>query len=182
MTGKRSAPDALKDGAKVSAAILIVSAALFLVLSAIVIVYTVGIRSKNSTVRNAARRFHHAVGNRLQMRSAGTPGTYASVIRHQGRTTGRTYLTPVWAAPTEDGFVIAIVYGPSTDWLKNVLAAGTAAIVHHGGTCAVGQPEIVPMDSVRAYFPATIARTQRLVDVDQCLRVRRVKAAQAPAA
>jgi len=55
-------------------------------------------------------------------------------------------------------------------------------MVQEGETCAGGQPEIVPMDSVRAYFPARIQRTQRLVGVDRCLRVRRIKAAQAPAA
>jgi hypothetical protein len=69
-------------------AILIVLAVLVPALSAIAIVYALGIRSKSATVRNAARRFHHTVGNPLQMRSAGTPGTFASVIRHQGRRTG----------------------------------------------------------------------------------------------
>jgi deazaflavin-dependent oxidoreductase (nitroreductase family) len=155
-------------------AVLIVLAVALLALSGVAIVYVLGIRSKTSPVRNAARRFHHAVGNPLQMRSAGTPGAYASVLRHQGRTTGRTYDTPVWAAPTEDGFVIAIVYGSRTDWLNNVLASGTAAIIHDGDTYPVDQPRIVPMDSVRAYFPAWIRRTQRLVRVDRCLRVARV--------
>jgi deazaflavin-dependent oxidoreductase (nitroreductase family) len=181
MTGNKSTPGALKDGAKFRAAILIGGPVLFVALSAVVIVYVAGIRSKRPAVRNAARRFHHAVGNRLQMRSAGTRGRYASVIRHQGRTTGRTYETPVWAVPAEDGFVIAIVYGPGTDWLKNVLASGAAAIVHDGDTCAVGQPEIVPMDSVRAYFPAAIARAQRLVRADRCLRVRLAQAADTSA-
>jgi deazaflavin-dependent oxidoreductase (nitroreductase family) len=163
-------------------AILIVLAVLVLVFSAIAIVYVLGIRSRSSTVRTAARRFHHAVGNPRQMRSAGTPGTYASVIRHQGRRTGRTYHTPVWAVPTEDGFVIAIVYGSGTDWLKNVLARGAAAIVHQGATYLVDQPEIVAMDSARAYFPATLQRTHRLVGVEGCLRVRRVKVAKTSAA
>jgi hypothetical protein len=95
-------------------AILIVLAVLVLALLAIAIVYVLGIRSKSATVRTAARRFHHGVGNPLQLRSAGTLGSYASVIRHQGRRTGRTYETPVWAVPTEDGFVIAIVYGSGT--------------------------------------------------------------------
>jgi deazaflavin-dependent oxidoreductase (nitroreductase family) len=112
------------------------------------------------------------------MRSAGTPGAYASVIRHQGRRTGRTYQTPVWAVPTEDGFVIAIVYGTGTDWPKNVLASGAAAIVHDGATYPVDQPKIVPMERARAYFPATLQRTHRLVGVDGCLRVRRVKVAK----
>jgi hypothetical protein len=87
--------------------ILIVLAVLFSLSSAIAIVYVFGVGSKNRTVRDAARRFHRAVGNPLQMRSAGTPGTYASVIRHRGRTTGRAYENPVWAVPTEDGFLIA---------------------------------------------------------------------------
>lgn len=163
-------------------AVLIVVAVLVIALLAIAIVYALGIRSKNSTVRNAARRFHHAVGNPLQMRSAGAPGTFASVIRHQGRTTGRTYETPVWAAPTEDGFVIANVYGSRSDWLKNVLANGAAHIVHEGATYPVDQPEIVPMERARAYFPATLRRIHRRLRVDRCLRVRRIEVAKTPAA
>jgi hypothetical protein len=58
--------------------------------------------------------------------------------------------------PTEDGFVIAVVYGSGTDWLKNVVASGAAAIVQRGAIYPVDQPELVPMDSVRAYFPATL--------------------------
>lgn len=163
-------------------AVPIVLAVLFLALSATAIAYVLGIRSKSSTIRNAARRFHHAVGNPLQMRSAGAPGTYTSVIRHPGRTTGRTYATPVWAAPTEDGFVIPIVYGSGTDWLKNVLARGSAAVVHEGETYPVDRPQIVPLASVRAYFPATIQRLHRLVGVDRCLKVRRVETAETFAA
>jgi hypothetical protein len=50
----------------------------------------------------------------------------------------------VWAVPTEDGFVIAIVHGSRSDWLKNVMASGAAAIVPiqacklEGFNCAVG--------------------------------------------
>jgi deazaflavin-dependent oxidoreductase (nitroreductase family) len=155
--------------------VLIVLAVLFLALSAIAIVYVLGIRSESSPVRNAARRAHHTVGNRVQMRSAGRSGTFASVIRHQGRRTGNTYETPVWAVPTEDGFVIAVVYGSRSDWLKNVMASGAAAIVHQGEIYPVNQPEVVPMETARAYFPATLQRTHRLIRVDRCLRVRRVK-------
>ena len=72
--------------------------------------------------------------------------------------------------------MIAIVCGSGTDWLKNVLASGTAAIVHHGATYPVDQPEIVPMERARAYVPATLQRAHRLVHIEGCLRVRRVKA------
>jgi deazaflavin-dependent oxidoreductase (nitroreductase family) len=158
--------------------VLVVLVVPFLMSLVIVIVYVLGIGSKNRAVRNAARRVHRAVGNPLQMRSAGAPGTYASVIRHRGRRTGATYENPVWAVPTEDGFLIATVYGPRTDWVKNVLANGSATIVHQGNIYIVDQPEIVPMASVRAYFPAKIRGPQRLVHVDQCLRARRVEIAK----
>jgi deazaflavin-dependent oxidoreductase (nitroreductase family) len=162
--------------------ILSVLAVMFLSLVAIAGVYVLGIRSNSSIVRNAARHFHRAIGNPLQMRSAGMPGAYASLIRHEGRATGRTYETPVWAAPTEDGFVIGIVYGARTDWVKNVFASSRAAIVHDGETFQVDRPEIVPMESARAYFPAITRRLQRPVRVAQCLRLRWVNLATASAA
>jgi hypothetical protein len=84
--------------------------------------------------------------------------------------------------PTEDGFVIAIVYGSRTDWLKNVLASGAAAIVREGDTYPVERPEVVPVESARAYFPAELQRIHRLIRVDRCLRVRRVEVAKSPAA
>jgi deazaflavin-dependent oxidoreductase (nitroreductase family) len=156
-----------------------VVAALVLGLCTLAIAYALGVRAKSGAVRDAARHFHRAVGNPVQMRTAGSAGRFASVLRHRGRTTGRTYETPVWAAPTEDGFVIAIVYGAGTDWLKNVLASGTAAIVHDGRSCLVVRPEIVPMESARSYFPVMLQRTHRRLRVDRCLRVRRVEAANA---
>src|SRR5215204_5149852 len=116
-----------------AAPIFRVSATAVLTLATIATVYVVGMRSGNGPVRGAARWVHRAVGNPIQMRTAGTPGAYASVLQHQGRKTGRVYRTPVWAAATEDGFVVPIVYGARSDWLRNVLASGSASIVH-GGT------------------------------------------------
>jgi len=55
-------------------AILVVLVVLVLALLAIAIVYALGIRSESTTVRKAARRFHHGVGNPLQLRSAGHAG------------------------------------------------------------------------------------------------------------
>src|SRR6267143_1895106 len=41
-------------------------------------------------------------------------------------------------------FVMKLPYGRNTDWLKNVLASGSATIVHEGNTYRVDRPEIVP--------------------------------------
>ena len=113
------------------------------------------------------------------MRSAGTPGAYAAVIRHRGRVSGRPYETPVGAVATDDGFVIALVYGSRTNWLQNVLASGSATIVHEGQTYQVDRPEIVPMQTVETHFTAGDQRGFRRFAVDQALRVRRVEPGEA---
>jgi deazaflavin-dependent oxidoreductase (nitroreductase family) len=148
---------------------------LFLMLMVIGVVFLLGMRTKYPPVINAVRRVNRAVLNPRQMGSAGTPGAYASVIRHSGRTTGKPYETPVGAVPTDDGFVIALVYGTQSDWLKNVLAAGSATIVDEGHTYRVDQPEVAAIETVAAQFPPSDQRSLRLFGVDQALRVRRVE-------
>lgn len=148
---------------------------LFLVLVVIGVVFLLGMRTKYPPVVNAVRRVNRAVFNPRQMGSAGTPGAYASVIRHSGRTTGKPYETPVGAVPTEDGFVIALPYGTQSDWLKNVLAAGSATIVNEGHTYRVDQPEVAAIETFAAQFPPSDQRSHRLFGVDQALRVRRVE-------
>jgi deazaflavin-dependent oxidoreductase (nitroreductase family) len=44
---------------------------------------------------------------------------------HVGRRTGRAYKTPIMLFRRRDSGVIALTYGQRTQWLKNVLAAGT---------------------------------------------------------
>ena len=149
--------------------------ALLLGLLTVVIVFVLRMRTRSQRVLNAVRRVNRAIVNPRQMRSAGTPGAYASVIRHRGRTSGRPYETPVGPVATDDGFVIVLVYGPHTDWLKNVLASGAATIVNEGHTYRVDQPEVIPMEAAAAYLPAKDQRNHRLIGVEQCLRVRRVE-------
>lgn len=136
-------------------------------------VFLLGMRRRSPPVLNTVRRVNRAVFNPRQMSSAGSPGAYASVVRHRGRTSGTSYETPVAAVPTGDGFVIALVYGRDTDWLRNVLSDGTATIVHEGDTVAVDRPEVIPMAAAAGYFPAKDLRSMRLFGVDQCLQVRR---------
>ena len=125
-------------------------------------------------MQHAVRRFNRAFTNPRTMRKAGTPGAYASIVRHVGRTTGRPYETPVETFATDDGFVISLPYGADTDWLKNVLASGSATIVDEGNTYPVDRPELVPTAVAAPHLPAKGQRTLRLFAVDQCLRVRRV--------
>jgi deazaflavin-dependent oxidoreductase (nitroreductase family) len=132
-----------------------------------------GMRSKSPPVLNAIRRFNRSVSNPRQMATAGSPGAYASVIRHIGRTSGQEYETPIGAIATEDGFVVALPYGASADWLKNLLASGSATIVDEGSTYRVDQPEVVTMTEAIDDFPHNERRMFRIFGVDKILRVRR---------
>ena len=154
--------------------ILIVLGVLLLAVIAVGITFMLGMRAKTPWVLDAIRRVARNVTNPYQMRSAGTPGAMASVIEHRGRVSGRAYRTPVEAVTTEDGFAIATVYGRRTDWLKNVLASGSATIVIEGHAHAVERPEIVPIEAAETYFPAKSQSAHQRFHVGECLRVRTV--------
>jgi len=65
-----------------------------------------------------------------------------AVVHHRGRRSGREYRTPVNLFPVGDRFVIALVYGPRADWLRNVLAAGGCTIQTRGRLVGCGQPRV----------------------------------------
>jgi deazaflavin-dependent oxidoreductase (nitroreductase family) len=54
------------------------------------------------------------------------------IVTHLGRVSGRPYRTPLDAFPTEAGYVLVARYGPNSDWVRNILAAGTAPGVPAG--------------------------------------------------
>lgn len=145
---------------------------LFLAFAALSVIFFVGMRLKYAPVTTAVRRFNRAVTNPRAMKTAGEPGAMASAIRHVGRTSGTPYETPIGPVETDDGFVVPLPYGLSPDWLKNVLAAGSAVIVHEGAVYAVIDPEIIPASDAFPYVPLAEQRALRAFAVDQFLRVR----------
>jgi hypothetical protein len=147
-------------------------AAALLAAAALAAVFVVGMRTKSPVVTDRVRRFNRAVTNPRVLRSAGTPGASASVIRHVGRVSGRSYETPVGPFAVGDDFVIALPYGPGADWVRNVLTHGTATLVHEGRTVPIHQPEVVPTTLVVEDLPPSDQRTLRLFGVGECLRVR----------
>ena len=150
-------------------------AGLLLAVLLVGVAFLLGMRAKSRLLLDAVRRMNRAFMNPRQMATAGTPGAYAAIIRHRGRTSGASYETPVGAVATDDGFVIALPYGTRPDWLKNVLAAGSATIVHEGHAHRVTDLGVVPMESVESLFPAKDRRTHRMFRVDLCLRARRAE-------
>jgi deazaflavin-dependent oxidoreductase (nitroreductase family) len=140
-------------------------------LAALGLVFVVGMRTRSKPVLDAVRRMGRAT-KPLVLRSAGRDGSPTSVVQHVGRTSGRSYRTPVVAAAFDGGFVIALPYGPNTDWLKNVLARGRATIQSGGRDYAVDRPEIVAMDDANPHFAPREQRMHRQFKVTEALRVR----------
>jgi deazaflavin-dependent oxidoreductase (nitroreductase family) len=70
------------------------------------------------------------------------------VLIHEGRSSGTTYRTPLDAHPVPDGYLFIPMYGPRSDWVRNVLAAGTARLVVGGGEVRLTAPRMVPKKDV----------------------------------
>ena len=135
-----------------------------------------GIRTKYPPVVDLVRRLARDSGNPRVLKTAGTAGGPASIIEHTGRASGRAFQTPVTPTQTADGFVIALPYGPGTDWVKNILASGSATLVHEGQTYALEKPEVIPIAVAAADFGPRERRFLRLFGVQECLRLYRATA------
>lgn len=117
-------------------------------------------------VRDAVRHFNKHVLNPAMMFLAGRRYWYAAVIEHTGRKSGKHYATPVVAVPVSDGLVVPLPYGTGVDWLRNVLAAGSATITNKGKTYHAVRPEIVDAATVEPQLPAPRRRVLHAFDVD----------------
>jgi deazaflavin-dependent oxidoreductase (nitroreductase family) len=133
--------------------------------------------TKSPRLLGAVRVFNRTVTNRLQRPFAGKEGAYASVVRHRGRRSGLLYETPIVPFDVDGGFLVSLPYGPTADWVQNVLTAGSAELVHGGRTLAVERPEVLTVAEVEHLFPPGEQRTHRLFRVEHCLRLRVVGAA-----
>lgn len=154
--------------------LLAILGAIVLGVAVLAIAYVVGWRKKSGLVLGPIVWMSKKVMNPMQMRSAGTPGAYASIVRHRGRVSGAEYETPVGVVTDGDAFLVALPYGSRTQWLRNVLAAGSATLVHEGNTYHVDRPELIALATVADRFPASDQGMFRWLRVEDCLRLHNV--------
>jgi deazaflavin-dependent oxidoreductase (nitroreductase family) len=110
--------------------------------------------------------------NPVMRARGGRRNSYAAVIRHTGRKSGKQYSTPVGAERTTDGFVIPLGYGTQVDWLRNVLAAGSAAITVDGESHDVAEPELIDAATALPMLSPNRRKTFERVGIAQYLRVK----------
>lgn len=111
--------------------------------------------------------FNRRVTNRLTRPFAGWLPGFAIVI-HVGRRSGRTYETPVNVFRDGGRYVFALTYGPESDWVRNVLAAGGCRIKTRGRTVELRDPRRFSEPSPRV-VPRPVRWILRLIRVDQFL-------------
>ena len=100
------------------------------------------------------------------------------VVVHSGRRSGRRYQTPVNVFPAGDGYVIALTYGPGTDWVKNVLAASGCELRTRGHTVRLTSPQVFHDESRHNIRPVE-RQVLRVLGVADFLSLKRAPAAPA---
>lgn len=154
--------------------VLVVVLALVAVVVLLFAVLFAGLRWQIPPIVRGVRQLNKRVTNRRVIGSAGSADSHTAVIVHVGRKSGREYSTPVDVVPAGDAFLIALPYGTTADWLRNVRAAGTATVGVGGERIAVDRPELVETAEVRALLPRGARLMLGFFGVRQCLRVHRV--------
>src|SRR5919198_1863656 len=107
--------------------------------------------------------FNRRVTNRLTRPAARwLPGF--GVVVHTRRKSKRRYETPVNLFRAADGYLIALTYGPESDWVRNVLAAGRCELITRGRRKRLTSPEI-RHDERQRLVPAPLRPVLRLLRV-----------------
>ena len=97
-----------------------------------------------------------------------------AVVHHTGRKTGRELSVPVAVRTTADAFVIALPWGPGTNWVRNVIAAGGCVVRWKGGDHQTSRPEVVGVAAARPYFTRTTwTIVQRVIHAESFLLLHR---------
>lgn len=99
-----------------------------------------------------------------------------AVLHHRGRRTGAPRSTPLLVFRRGDRVVVALTYGERVDWLRNVLAAGSARLVRAGQVWHLDEPERRYGAEASRLLPVLVRIALRAIRVDAVvvLRARRV--------
>jgi deazaflavin-dependent oxidoreductase (nitroreductase family) len=110
-------------------------------------------------------KFNILITNRITVLFAGwLPGF--GILTHVGRKSGKVYRTPVNVFRAGNGFTIALTYSSQSEWVKNVLAAGSCELKTVGKNYRLSAPKVVH-DPSRRRFPVPVRVVLKLVGADE---------------
>jgi deazaflavin-dependent oxidoreductase (nitroreductase family) len=116
-------------------------------------------------ISRAVARFNRIVTNNLTRPLARRLPSFAVVV-HTGRVTGMTYRTPVNCWVGEGSAIIALTYGPHTDWLKNLVNAGGGVLEHQSRSYEVGMPALIGSEGLER-MPKAVRPILNVIRVDR---------------
>ena len=108
-----------------------------------------------STTSRRLARFNRTVGNRMVGPGLSMMPGFGAIV-HRGRKSGRQYRTPVKIFRTDHGYLISLPYGPESDWVRNVLAAGGCELRTRGRQVRLAEPRVFTASSRRGLAQAKI--------------------------
>ncbi len=120
-------------------------------------------------IPRAVARFNKRFTNRLIEPLVARTATFV-IIEHVGRRSGRSYRTPINLFRCEDDHVAALTYGPSADWVQNVLA-GPAVCELRGVRYTIEQARMADRAEVWLCFPALVRLPLRILRIHHFCRV-----------
>lgn len=123
-------------------------------------------------VSRRVARFNRRFLNRLTLRVAGHLPGFA-IVTHVGRKSGRAYRTPVNAFRTDGEYIIALTYGRGSDWVKNVMAAGSCELQTRGRWVRLSDPRI-ETDQSKSWTPLPVRFVLNRIDAPEYMRLKRV--------
>lgn len=97
-----------------------------------------------------------------------------AILRHTGRTSGKTYATPIVALRTPDGFLIPLPFGDATQWAKNLFAAGGGSLRYAGREYRITEPGIVDHDVANGHLGRALGFLTARLGLRQYVLVREV--------
>lgn len=115
-------------------------------------------------------RFNRKFANPVIRHLAGSFGPL-TLVTHRGRKTGRAFATPVMSFTTDDGLVIGVVYGMSSDWVKNVLTSARVDVKRRGRSRPYEHARLVDRDEGLDLVPAFVRGTFRILGVRHFVRL-----------
>jgi len=92
------------------------------------------------------------------------------ILTHGGRKSGKIYRTPVNVFRAPNGFIIALTYSSQSEWVKNVLAAGSCELKTCGKDYHLSVPKVVH-DPSRRRFPIPVRIVLRIVGADEYMEL-----------
>jgi len=148
---------------------LVVVVGVYLLVEAVrSLLLVISVRTRWQTGLELTHWYNKKIGNPIALRFQRKQVT---VVHHNGRSSGREYVTPVWAEPVEDSFLIHLPYGTGVDWCRNVLTAGGCTIEHEGVSFDTTAPTIVSAADALAIVPERMRKMDQLMAVESYLRL-----------